>query len=394
MRCAHIRTAESGSHGDPAASFEEIGLKGGNKLFLFAGVGLALVAVLLGITMTSGGGDKADATRQELAPTKISIVRLLQDIEQHQVIKADMVETVEMDPSLAPTDAVTVPANVIDQSYTLKASARDVLRQEFVAPPGITSAIEPGMRAMSVAVDSQGSMSGLVVAGDYIDVVFEARVDLNRILDFGGLEFYEDEYYKITNEGDGSSGSGGSGDDGTSGDGGSSGADDDTDDQGGFPLLGIDPSPYQGTDGSTFTATDGGDFLEPVAKMLIQDVKIIRVIPAGTTYDGQGQQVQAVEENGAPEEELGQLIIQVTPQQAEAVAFIQSEHHSYSIAVRGKDDHAVAQTTGVTFQILMSDGTWSMPWPEPIVAEDAREQRGAPTAGQTPTVDPAEDQTP
>lgn len=306
-----------------------------------------------------------------------------------------MVETVEMDPALAPTDPVTVAADVVSQSYTLKASAGEVLRQEFVAPPGITASIEPGMRAVSVAVDSQGAMSGVVVAGDYIDVVFEARVDLNRILDFGGLEVYEDEYYKITNEGDGSSSTGGgSRDESSSGDGESSSAGDYSDEQGGLPLLGIDPSPYQGTGGSTFTATDGGDFLEPVAKMLIQDVKIIRVIPAGTTYDGQGQQVQVVEESGAPEEELGQLIIQVTPQQAEAVAFMRSEYHSYSIAVRGKDDHAVAQTTGVTFQILMSDGTWSMPWPEPIVAVDAREQRGTPTAGKTAVAEPDEEDTP
>lgn len=56
-------------------------MKGGNKLFLIAGVGLALVAILLGITMSSDGGDTADATKQESAPTKITVVRLLQDIE-------------------------------------------------------------------------------------------------------------------------------------------------------------------------------------------------------------------------------------------------------------------------------------------------------------------------
>lgn len=98
-------------------------MKGGNKLFLIAGVGLALEAILLGITMSSDGGDTADATKQESAPTKITVVRLLQDIDQHQVIKAEMVETVEMDPALAPTDPVTVAADVVSQSYTLKASA-------------------------------------------------------------------------------------------------------------------------------------------------------------------------------------------------------------------------------------------------------------------------------
>jgi len=330
-------------------------MKGGNKLFLFAGVGLALVAVLLGITMSSGGGsdNPAGAQDQEQAsPTKIMVVRLLQDIEQHQVIQAEMIETVEMDSALAPPNPVTVAANVVNQSYTLKASTGDILRQEFVAPPGITASIEPGMRAISLGVDAQGAMSGLVVAGDYIDVVFEARVSLRRVLELDGVVFEEDGPYSL-----------------------------DT-------FLPTDPSPFQGKDGGEFTAVDGGDLLEPVAKMLVQDVKIIRVIPVGTTYDGQGQQVQTGEESGPSTDDRGQLIVEVTPQQAEAIAFKQSEFHAYSIAVRGKDDHAAVQTTGVTFQILMTDGTWSLPWPEPIVAEDALENRGAPAeTAATPAAD-------
>lgn len=56
-------------------------------------------------------------------------------------------------------------------------------------------------------------------------------------------------------------------------------------------------------------------------------------------------QVQAAKGNESNDQALGQLIRQVTPQQAEAIAFMQSESHSY----------------GVTFQILMTDGTWSLP---------------------------------
>ena len=367
-------------------------MKGGNKLFLFAGVGLAIVAVLLGITMSSSGEkspkDTVDAQGQEeTAPSIVTVVRLIQDIEQHQVIKAEMIETVEIDASLAPSNPVTVAANVVNQSYTLKASTGEILRQEFVAPPGITASIEPGMRAVSIAVDSQGSMSGLVVTGDYVDVVFEARVDLRRMAwVVGGFEIRDDGSYELKSdeddEDDDDSSNTDDGSNDTSDDQDDSGNEDDDEEDGpnGEAPATTGFLPYEGREGSEFVILDGGDMLEPVSKMLVQDVKVIRVIAPGERYDAQGQAVVAPEDAGPNTEELGQLIIQVTPQQAEAIAFMQNDFHSYSIAVRGKDDHALTQTTGVTFQILMTDGTWSLPWPEAVVAEEARENRATPVA--------------
>ena len=339
-------------------------MKGGNKLFLFAGVGLALVAILLGITMSSGGGNDnpADAQDQEqTSPTKITVVRLLQDIEQHQVIKAEMIETVEIDSALAPTSPVTVAANVVNQSYTLKASTGDILRQEFVAPPGITASIEPGMRAISLEVDVQGSMSGLVVAGDYVDVVFMARVDLTRALTPREAAA-EENLIKSDAQRDASD-----------------------EDEAGATQASL----FEGEPGSEFRPMDIGSELEPVAKMLVQDVKVVRVIQPGETYDGQGQQVQTAEGNAQSQEPIAQLIVQVSPQQAEAISFMQDDAHTYNIAVRGKEDHAVVQTSGVTFQILMTDGTWSLPWPLPVVADDAIENRGAPAeeTAATPAAD-------
>jgi len=52
--CAHAWIAVSGSHVGRVVGFEEHRMKSGSKLFLFAGIGLALVAVLLGVTMSSG----------------------------------------------------------------------------------------------------------------------------------------------------------------------------------------------------------------------------------------------------------------------------------------------------------------------------------------------------
>jgi hypothetical protein len=91
-------------------------------------------------------------------------------------------------------------------------------------------------------------------------------------------------------------------------------------------------------------------------------------------YDGHGQQVHGPAD--APStttgnDSQGQLILEVTPQQAEAISFMQDQNHNIEVVVRGKDDHEIAKTSGITFQILMSDGTWSMPWPKPINAPEA-----------------------
>ena len=348
-------------------------MKGGNKLFLFAGIGLALVAVLLGITMTSGGNEDADgeniaAAQQDTDPAKLSVVRLLVDVEPHQIIRPEMVEVVEVDSKLAPADAITDPSAVVSQAYMISAVKGDVLRSAFVEPPGLASSIDPGMRAISLKVDAQGSMSGLVVPGDYIDVTFKARVDLRKIINFVGVELDEDGGpYKISGGSDG--------DDAAAGN-------DDDEDSSGLTLGGeetpVAEYPFQGQEGGEFIATDAGQNLEPVAKLLIQDVKVIRVVLPGVQYDEQGQQVAMTEDSNSPtKEEFGQLIIQVSPQQAEALTFMQDPNHSYSITVRAKDDHEVVETSGITFEILMSDGTWSMPWPVPIIPDDVLEDRAA-----------------
>lgn len=321
-------------------------MKGGNKLFLFAGVGLALVAILLGITMSSGD-KKVDAVKQE-APTKITVVRLIQDIEPHQIIKTEMVETVELDTTVSPTDAVTSVASVVNQAYMFNAASGDVLLNAYVEAPGITSSIDAGMRAISLRVDQQGAMSGLIVSGDYVDVVFLARVDLQSTLPVPTVTGIDASSTKKGSEVDAASDA--------------------------------QRVPFEGQEGSEFAVLDAGGELEPVAKMLVQDLKVIRVIAPGASYDGQGQQVQRSDESGPSADTVGQLIVQVTPQQAEAIAFVQDANHTYSVTVRGKDDHTIDQTSGITFQILMTDGTWSLPWPMPVIADEAAADRATPMA--------------
>jgi Flp pilus assembly protein CpaB len=342
--------------------YEENVMKSGNKLFIFTGIALALVTVLLAITMT--GENKVDAQKED-DPGKVKVMQAAADFEPHKVIAMSDIVIVEMSTDEVPTDAATDTSLVLGQSYKIGAVKGDILLSTYLEAPGITNSIEAGKRAVSVQVDTQGMMSGLIMDGDYVDIIFDARVDLRRILEMQGLEVEEDGPYEIKF---------GSGDDESdqSGDTG----DTENQDQGdsGPDVAGIEAAPYQGKDGSEFTALDAGQNLEPVTKMLVQDVKVLRVIQPGVKYDGQGQQVQGASDGpgGAPADDMGQLILEVTPQQAEAITFIQDQNHNIEVVVRGTDDHEIAKTSGITFQILMSDGAWSMPWPQPIVAPEVK----------------------
>jgi Flp pilus assembly protein CpaB len=282
----------------------------------------------------------------------------------------------EMPSDQVPNDAATDTALVLGQAYKLGAVKGDILLNIYLESPGITNSIESGKRAVSVAVDAQGMMSGLIMDGDYVDVVFDARVDLRRVLDVYGIQVVEDGLFELDlKSGDNNN----SGNTGQSGD--NSGDSNNNSDSGSnIPDIvggGIAESPYQGNDGSEFVVTDAGQNLEPVTKMLVQDVKVIRVVQPGVTFDGQGQQVSDPSAAGVSggNADKGQLILEVTPQQAEAISFMQDQNHSISIVVRGKDDHEIATTTGITFQILMSDGSWSMPWPKSIMAPEAKDAK-------------------
>jgi Flp pilus assembly protein CpaB len=350
-------------------------MKSGSKLFIFTGVALALVTVLLAITMTSSP-KKGDAEDTAAKPTKMKVVKAAADFEPHKIIGMSDILVEEMSSDQVPADAATDTALVLGQAYKLGAVKGDILLNTYLEAPGITNSIEQGKRAISVAVDAQGMMSGLIMDGDYVDVVFDARVDLRRVLDVYGIQVVEDGLFELDLKTDNNNDSGNTGDSNNN-----SGDSNNSDKGSNIPDIvggGIASSPYQGNDGSEFVVLDAGQNLEPVTKMLVQDVKVIRVIQPGVTFDGQGHQVSdpnAAGVSGGQSGDKGQLILEVTPQQAEAISFMQDQNHDISIVVRGKDDHEIATTTGITFQILMSDGTWSMPWPKSIVAPEAKDAK-------------------
>jgi hypothetical protein len=358
-------------------------MKGGSKLFLVAGVGLAVVAVAILVMGMMGDKNKADATNQEATIEEVTIVQAVSAVQAHTLLKATDLIEVKIPLTEAPTDAVTTTGEVVNLTYRIPLAQGQTLLKAQVEQPGIRNDIEAGKRALSLPVDDVNMLSGLVQDGDYVDVIFKTRINLIRILPTNFADTPEDEpYYKYGAGGGGDNG--GSGDSGNDGNGTGNESGSSLPESASGPILWVaagfevdnESHPYAGDPGSKFAIEDAGGQLEPVAKVLVQDVKVLRVVRSGEAFAADGTLAGQSSGGDTPaqpnEAALGHLILQVTPAQAEALAFMQDtvNQHTYQIVVRGKDDHEKVETTGITFQLLASDEEWSLPWPKTVQAPD------------------------
>lgn len=317
-------------------------MKGGNKLFIFAGVGLALVAILLAVVSMTGS--KATDAEQQGQSTKVKVVQAKADVPAYQILTVEDLTVVELPSNEAPADAVASLTSAVGQAYRVPLALGQTLQASQIVAPGLRNDIAAGKRAMALPVNEVSMLSGLVQEGDYVDIVFNARINLIRHLPTTSAEIPEDAIYELKE-----------------------------------PMV-IPPDleqpnhPTAGEPGSEFEIRDDvGDAgqLEPVAKIMLQDIKILRVVRPGETYQGNGSKDATAAEAEAPAQDqamLGQVILEVTPEQAEFVTFIQNQRQSYQLIVRAKDDHATTDTTGVTYSILATEPTWALPWPERVIA--------------------------
>ena len=125
-------------------------MKGGSKLFLVAGVGLAVVAIGLLFVGMSGGGKKTDANQQEQEVQEVSVVQAAVAIPAHTLLKVEDLIQVKMPSSDAPADAVTSTSEVLNMSYRVPLAQGQTLVRTQTEQPGIRNDIEPGMRAASI----------------------------------------------------------------------------------------------------------------------------------------------------------------------------------------------------------------------------------------------------
>lgn len=331
-------------------------MKGGSKLFIIAGVGLAAIAILLAV-VSMKGGEKADA-QNDTKSSKVKVVRAKVDVPAHHIFAITDIEQVEVNSGDAPQGAAASINEVIGQASLVPLVIGQPVLTAQIETPGLRNDIAAGKRAIALPVNETSAMAGLVQDGDYVDLIFHGRINVIRLLPTTAVEVPEDKVYSIKS-----------------------------------PAI-IPPDleqpnhPAAGDPGSKFYIRDEvGDQseLEPVAKIMLQDIRILRVVRPGDTFLGNGAKDEAAaaeEQSGGisvSSEPQGQFILEVTPEQAEMITFMQDKHHEYQVIVRGKDDHETVTTSGITFEILATEEDWALPWPKSLTAP--KEQRTPATAG-------------
>ncbi|MGH9174360.1 MAG: Flp pilus assembly protein CpaB, partial [Vicinamibacterales bacterium] len=287
---------------------------------------MALAAVLLAVLALSGGDDDGDDTGGGGDDSEeITIVQASRDVEAHTKLVADDLEEVTvLDTDLAnPQDHPRSINQVIGFAYSDDLVEGQQILRSRLEVSGIAEELAPGTRAISVLVDENNLVAGLIRQDDSIDISYEINADLMRVTPTTPLELSDRLELRAEVV---------------------------------IPPFGETPDPlpypYPGEPGSRFVVTDA-DFGNPIAKVVLQNIRVLRVITPSAVAAG-GNQSQ---------DDDNFLVLEVTPAQAELVHMMTTVG-TYHVMLRGGDDEESVATTGINMELLVTN--YNLPVPKTV----------------------------
>lgn len=319
------------------------------RLFIVLGVGLALVAVLLvGLVLLSGDGDDGETTDADPdaeEPREITVVVAARDVPAHTVLRQDDVEEQIVESDKVPGDVLRSTVEAVGFAYSIDLVAGQPLAESERELPGLANQIADGHRAVTLPVDAVNLIGGQLRGDDRVDIVFSARVSLLRVNPTYPVELPDNlQLDDITGDT----------------------IDLDEDGQEDVELPGIvipergqEPPgptyPYPGEPGSRFWVTDVTEG-DPVGKLIIQNIRVLRVVSPGDTVSGDAGDGQSF------------VILELEPAAAEMVEYLQGVGE-YRLILRNPEDEAVVETPGVTMNQLVD--SWGLLVPRTVRLPEA-----------------------
>lgn len=303
------------------------------RLLIVLGVGLACLAVALAFLMFTNA-NKSQAVEKAAPPVRVVVAA--KDVPAHQILRAEDLVDEQVDKDLLKGGEVLVKSEVIGKASKTGLVKGQRLMTADLEVSGLTNDIEKGKRALAIPVDRLNTLGGLVREGDYIDVIFSVKVNLLYVLPSLPLEMDtatagEREFKNVLPN---------------------------------TPPSEAAPYPYPGDPGSRFKMRGADGKTDPLAKVIVQDVKVLRVSTAPPP-PAQGQQQQQQQQPATTAPTAGDLmILELTNEQAELVKFIMDNGGAagangapasvaYTFIVRAKDDHEKVTSSGITFDLLV-----------------------------------------
>lgn len=151
-------------------------MNGKSLVMLVLAVLLGLGAMMLTRRMMNKEPAKALETQEVLVAAR--------DFKEEEVLKPDMVKSVQMVSSAIPVGAFTTFKDLEDRWVRTKMLEGDVVVEKKLGPkgtpPGLVANIPPGMRAFAVEVNEQSGVSGFILPGHRVDVIRYDNNDKNK----------------------------------------------------------------------------------------------------------------------------------------------------------------------------------------------------------------------
>lgn len=299
------------------------------RIFIILGVGLACLAVALAFLMFQNAGQSKAVERP---PVTTKIVVASKDVPAHQKLQDTDLTEQTIDKDLLTGGEVFVKSEVIGRAPRTGLVKGQRVRLDELEVSGLSNDIAPGKRAVTIPADRLALAGGLLTDSDHIDMIFSLKVDLSIVLPTRPIEISTatapDANIIVT-----------------------------------LPASapGV-PSAYAlpGEPGSRFKIRAAGSSSDPISKVVLQNIKVLRVVSA--TPPSQGQQQQQPQPAATQQPDM--LVLELSDDQAEVMKFILDNGASYSFAMRGKGDENVANTSGITFDTLVTN--YQLPMPKSV----------------------------
>lgn len=319
-------------------------MRKGGRLFILLGVALALVAALLAVVAFSGalGGPQEEGKE----PARANVVVAARDIPANTVLSEDDIEIAQIETTGVTPGSATSPAQVVGLAVSGNlVKGQQILSANLVAP-GLTFDLAEGHRAIALPVDRINALGGMIRPDDRIDIIYSVRINLARVVPSEPIELRDStEGY----------------------------AQDDTIVLQPPPgAAGGQTYPFPGEPGSRFLVEDNAPG-NPVTKVVVQNVRVLRVVAGDTTVTSDPSATGDGEASGTPTAPQGAaeklpnadlLVLEVDPQQAEVIKFLMDNDGQYQVALRPKNDEGEAATTGVTYEQLVN--AYGLPVPKTV----------------------------
>jgi pilus assembly protein CpaB len=331
-------------------------MRKGGRLLILLGVTLALAAAVLAIFAFRDTDSTDVAADPEVV--MVSVVEAARDIPTNHVITEDDISIVEVEENTVAPNTARSTGQVIGL-----ATAGDIVSGQRVlmanlSTPGLSHIVSDGMRAVAVPIDRVNALGGMIRADDHIDIIYSIAFDIEDF--YASLRDMLQDLEQTT------------------------AADDEQAVAPTLPpaLADLDelPLPFQPGSLVTIATSDGR---EPVTKILLQNIRVVRVIAGDVTVDHDGRIVTTEQPSNDDENEESSpeatdperlpsadlLILEVDPVSAELIKFILDYEGQFHVALRGPEDDVEVETPGMTYRQLVEDYRLPIPMPAEIPEE-------------------------